>query len=45
MVVEVGLEGGEGLRVMDMLGEGVPEPGSCPGECSVTKTAEFSCVG
>ena len=30
--VGVGLEDGEGLRVADMLGEGVPETGSCPGE-------------
>ena len=34
-----------GLGVADMLREGVPEPGSCPEECSVTKTAEFCCVG
>ena len=41
MGLEVGLEDGEGLGVTDMLGEGVPEPGSCPGECSVTETAAF----
>ena len=35
MGLEVGLEEGEGLGVTDMLGEGVPEPGSCPGEGSV----------
>jgi hypothetical protein len=43
MGLEVGLEEGEGLGVTDMLGEGVPEPGSCPGEGSVAKAAEF-CV-
>ena len=31
MGLEVGLGDGEGLGVTDMLGEGVPEPGSCPG--------------
>ena len=36
MSLEAGLEDGEGLRVMNMLGEGVPEPGRCPGEDSVT---------
>ena len=41
MGLEVGLEDGEGLGVTDMLGEGVPEPWSCTGECSVTETAEF----
>ena len=45
MGLEVGLEDGEGLGIADMSGEGVPEPGSCPGECSDTKTAEFGCVG
>ena len=32
--LEVVLEDGEGLRVADMLGEGVPETGGCPGERS-----------
>ena len=41
MGLEVGLEDGEGLGVMDMFGEGAPEPGSCPGEGSVAKAAEF----
>ena len=41
MSLEAGLEDGEGLRVTNMLGEGVPEPGSCPGEGSVTKAVEF----
>ena len=36
MSLEAGLEDGEGLRVTNMLGEGVPEPGRCPGEGSVT---------
>ena len=45
MGVKVGLEDGEGLGVVDMLGEGAPEPASCPGERSVAKTAEFCCVG
>ena len=34
MSLEAGLEDGEGLRVTNMLGEGVPEPGRCPGEGS-----------
>ena len=37
----MGLEDGEGLGNADRLGEGVPEPRGCPGEGSVTKTAEF----
>ena len=41
MGFEVGLEDGEGLGVTDMLGEGVPEPGSCPGEGSIAKAAAF----
>ena len=41
MGLVVGLEDGEGLGVTDMLGKGVPDPGSCPGACSVTETAEF----
>ena len=41
MSLEAGLEDGEGLRVTNMLGEGVPEPGSCPGEGSVTNAVEF----
>ena len=45
MGLVVGLEDGEGLGVTDMLGKGVPDPGSCPGACSVTETAEFWCVG
>ena len=40
MSLEAGLEDGEGLGVTDVLGEGVPEPGSCPGEGSVAKAAE-----
>ena len=36
MSLEAGLEDGEGLRVTNMLGEGVPEPGRCPGEGSLT---------
>ena len=28
-----------------MLGEGVPEPGSCPGEGSVHKTVTFGLKG
>ena len=32
---EVGLENWEGLCVSDVMGEGVPEPGSYPGEGSV----------
>ena len=41
MSLEAGLEDGEGLRVTNMLGEGVPEPARCPGEGSVTKAVEF----
>ena len=41
MILEAGLKDGEGLRVTNMLGEGVPEPGSCPGEGFVTKAVEF----
>ena len=44
MGLEVGLEDGEGLGVLDMFGAGVPEPGSCLGECSVIKISEFCCV-
>lgn len=40
MGLEAGLEDGEGLRGADLLGEGVPEPGSCSGEGSVPKTAQ-----
>ena len=43
--VDGGLKDGEGLGFMGMLGEGVPGPRSCPGECSITKTGEFCCVG
>jgi len=39
MGLEAGLEDGEGL-----MGEGVPEPGSYPGEGSVHKTAELGLV-
>ena len=45
MGLDVGLKDGEGLGFIGMLGEGVPGPGSCPGECSITKTGEFCCVG
>lgn len=44
MGLEVGLEDGEGHGIADQLGEGVPEPGSCPGEGSVPKTAEVGLV-
>lgn len=41
MGLKAGLENGEGLRGVDLMGEGVPEPGSCPGKGSFPKTAEL----
>ena len=40
MGFKAGLEGGEGVRCSDVRGERVPELGGCPGEGSVTVTAE-----
>ncbi len=37
--VETGQGDGEGLRVSELLWEGVPEPGSCPGKGPVPETA------